>query len=68
MTPLAVGDTVRVKALPRTLLGTIVSISTRMRHSRYLVAMPGMEPRGYRADELEQVTPPAVGAEGREGP
>jgi len=39
----------------------VVAISTRVKHSRYLVAVPGYAPRAYTADELEQVATPAVG-------
>jgi len=71
MTQLAKGDTVRVRALPPIPLGMVVAVSTRMKHSRYLVAVPGMEPRAYSAEELEQVASPGtmvIGTVGREGP
>jgi len=71
MPELAVGDTVRVRALPPIPLGMVVAVSTRVKHSRYLVAVPGMEPRAYSAEELERVaTPgmPVIGTVGREGP
>ena len=71
MPELKPGEYVRVRALPPIPLGMVVAVSTRMKHSRYLVAVPGRETRAYSAEELEQVATPGVmviGTVGREGP
>ncbi len=44
-------DRVRVKRLSA--IGTIISVSTRMRHTPYLVDVPGYGARGYSAADLE---------------
>lgn len=56
------GDLVRVKPLAAT--GTVIRISDRMRHSRYLVEVSGCEPLAYAADDLERLpaTPAKVKA------
>ena len=50
-TDLKPGDRVRVKRLSA--IGTIISVSTRLRHTPYLVDVPGYGARGYSATDLE---------------
>jgi hypothetical protein len=50
-TTLNVGDKVRVKKLAA--LGTIISVSSRLRHTPYLVDIPGYGARGYALADLE---------------
>lgn len=52
-TPLAVGDTVRLRGKGAT--GTIVRISPKLR-AAFLVVFPVGPARAFRADELDKVT------------
>lgn len=53
MTELQPGDKVRVK--PLAAIGTIVRITQSMRHTPYLVQVPGHDTRGYAASDLEKL-------------
>lgn len=53
MSEITVGDRVRVK--PLAAIGTVLRISTMLRHTPYLVDVIGYGTRGYSADDLEKL-------------
>jgi hypothetical protein len=53
ITELKPGDKVRVK--PLAAIGIVIQVSTRMRHSPYLVQVAGYDTRGYAAADLEKL-------------
>jgi hypothetical protein len=58
ITELKPGDKVRVK--PLAAIGMVIQVSTRMRHSPYLVQIVGYGTRGCAAADLEKLPPGTV--------